>query len=80
MKKPVYVGNTNFSFVTENLRIFKIFSMKITILGKMKNFKFTCHKNMNYPLERSQKIDISYLNECYEFHSSRWFVVANRLS
>ena len=39
-------GNTNFSFVTENLRIFKIFpSMKITILGKMKNFKFTFHKN-----------------------------------
>ena len=39
------VGNTNFSFVTKNLRILKIFPMKITILGKMKNFKFTFHKN-----------------------------------
>ena len=41
----MHVGNTNFSFVTENLRIFEIFLMKITILEKMKNFKFTFHKN-----------------------------------
>ena len=39
------VGNTNFSFVTENLRILKIFPMKVAILGKMKNFKFTFYKN-----------------------------------
>ena len=44
----MYVGNTNFSFVTENLRIFKLFPMKITILGKMKNFKFTFRKNELY--------------------------------
>ena len=48
IKKAMPVGNTNFSFVTENLRIFKIFPMKITILGKMKNFKFTFHKNELY--------------------------------
>ena len=46
--KAMYVGNTNFSFVTENLRIFKIFSMKITILGKMKNVNFTFLKNELY--------------------------------
>ena len=44
----MHVGNPNFSFVTENLRIFKIFRMKITILGKMKNFKFTFHENELY--------------------------------
>ena len=41
----MHVGNTNLSFVTENLRIFKIFPMKITILGKRKDFKFPFHKN-----------------------------------
>ena len=44
----MYVGNTDFTFVTENLRIFKIFPMKITILGKMKNFKLTFRKNELY--------------------------------
>ena len=44
----MYVGNTNFSFAPENLRIFKIFPMKITILGEMKNFKLTFHKNELY--------------------------------
>ena len=34
------VCNTNFSFVTENLRILKIFLMKlITILGKNEKFQ-----------------------------------------
>ena len=33
------VGNTNFSFGTENLRILKIFLMKITILGKNEKFQ-----------------------------------------
>ena len=37
----MHVGNPNFSFVTENLRIFKIFRMKITILEK--NEKFQVH-------------------------------------
>ena len=41
----MHVGNTNFSFITEKLRIFKIFPMKITTLGKLKNFEFTFHKN-----------------------------------
>ena len=44
----MHLGNTNFSFVIESLRIFKIFSMKITILGEMKKFKFTFHKNELY--------------------------------
>ena len=44
----MHVGNTYFSFVTKNLRIFKIFPMKIAILdlGKMKNVKSSLvHKN-----------------------------------
>ena len=42
IKKAIHVGNTNFSFVTENLRIFKIFPKNYD-LGKNENFKFTFH-------------------------------------
>ena len=65
----MHVGKTNFSFVTENLRIFKIFTMKITILGKMKNFKITFHKNKLHHWEDRKKVDISHANEWYEFRS-----------
>ena len=30
----MHVGNNNFSFITENLRIYKIFPMKIIIFEK----------------------------------------------
>ena len=43
--------------------------MKITILGKMKNFKFTFHKNELHHQKDRKKVDISHLNEWYEFRS-----------
>ena len=42
----MHVGNTNFNFVTENLRIIKIFPMKITMLKKMK-FSSSLFTKMN---------------------------------
>ena len=54
IKKNIYVGNLDFSFITENLTILKYFLLKVTMLKKMQNFKFTFRSQKHtLPLEIS---------------------------
>ena len=73
IKKATYVGNISTNrFVIENFRIVKIFPRKITILGKMGNFKFSSlFTKMNYTIRKFAKklIDVGHLNDWYEFRN-----------
>ena len=55
---------TDFSFITENLRILNYCLLKVlAMLGKLQNIKFTFHKNKQYHEKDREIVNISCFNE-----------------